>query len=83
MESSAMQLGVMYYEDGKDDKAFEIFRKSAENGYPASMGWLAACYENGYGTERNREMAKFWLTRAADLGDEDAKKALSIISGNG
>jgi TPR repeat protein len=56
-------------QDGKDDKAFEIFRKSAENGYPASMGWLAACYENGYGTERNREMAKFWLTRAADLGD--------------
>ena len=79
MDSSTTQLGVIYHEDGNDKKAFELFRKAADHHYVEALGWLAACYQFGYGTEKNTEKAMELLQHAAAHGSEDAKIALQQI----
>lgn len=79
MDSSTTQLGVMYHEDGNDDKAFALFKEAAERGFPEAMGWLAACYQYGYGTEVNSLAAVQWLEKAASLGSREAEQALQYL----
>lgn len=79
MDSSTTQLGVMYHEDGNDHKAFALFKEAAERGFPEAMGWLAACYQYGYGTEVNSLAAVQWLEKAASLGSREAEQALQYL----
>lgn len=79
MDSSTTQLGVMYHEDGHDDKAFALFKEAADRGFPEAMGWLAACYQYGYGTEVNSLAAVQWLEKAASLGSREAEQALQYL----
>ena len=79
MDSSTTQLGVMYHEDGHDDKAFALFKEAADRGFPEAMGWLAACYQYGYGTEVNSLAAVQWLEKAASLGSREAAQALQYL----
>lgn len=79
MDSSTTQLGVMYHEDGNDDKAFALFKEAADRGFPEAMGWLAACYQYGYGTEVNSLAAVQWLEKAASLGSREAEQALQYL----
>lgn len=80
MESSAMQLGVLLHEEGNDRKAFALFTEAASRGFPPAMGWLAACYRNGYGTEPDPKAARFWLEKAAQRGDREAQQALALLN---
>ncbi|GBB96741.1 hypothetical protein RclHR1_02820004 [Rhizophagus clarus] len=41
-------------------KAFELYKKSAENGFIPSQHELAECYKNGIGTQKNNEEALKW-----------------------
>lgn len=43
------------------------------------MGWLAACYQYGYGTEVNSLAAVQWLEKAASLGSREAAQALQYL----
>ena len=79
MDSSTTQLAVMYHEDGNEEKAFSLFKQAAERGYPEAMGWLAACYQYGYGTEVNSLAAVQWLEKAASLGSREAAQALQYL----
>jgi uncharacterized protein len=79
MDSSTTQLGVMYHEDGNDHKAFALFKEAADRGFPEAMGWLAACYQYGYGTEVNSLAAVQWLEKAASLGSREAAQALQYL----
>lgn len=79
MDSSTTQLGVMYHEDGHDDKAFALFKEAADRGFLEAMGWLAACYQYGYGTEVNSLAAVQWLEKAASLGSREAEQALQYL----
>lgn len=79
MDSSTTQLAVMYHEDGNEEKAFSLFKQAAERGYPEAMGWLAACYQYGYGTEVNSLAAVQWLEKAASLGSREAEQALQYL----
>lgn len=79
MDSSTTQLGVMYHEDGNDHKAFALFKEAADRGFPEAMGWLAACYQYGYGTEVNSLAAVQWLEKAASLGSREAEQALQYL----
>ena len=79
MYSSTTQLGVMYHEDGNDHKAFALFKEAADRGFPEAMGWLAACYQYGYGTEVNSLAAVQWLEKAASLGSREAEQALQYL----
>lgn len=79
MASSAMQLGVLFHEEGNDRKALPLFREAASKGFTPAMGWLAACYRNGYGTEPDDKAARFWLENAAQRGDREALQALALM----
>lgn len=48
-------------------------------GYVMSQYYLASCYENGEGVERDISKAKYWYKKAAEKGDSEAKKALEKL----
>jgi hypothetical protein len=59
------------------ETAFRLFKEVAEaDQTKQAMYFLGLCYRNGYGTEANAELAKQWLKKAADLGDDAAFQEL-------
>ena len=63
-------LGLMYV-NGRgipqnDDKAYEWFRKAAEQGNAVAQCHLALMYENGRGVIRDERKAYEWFRRAAE-----------------
>lgn len=77
------QLGLMLA-DGKggaqdDAAARTMFEKAAAQNHPAALERMGAFAEQGRGGAKDRDLAKTYYQRAADLGDEDAKKALKRL----
>ncbi|UFZ05340.1 sel1 repeat family protein [Bradyrhizobium ontarionense] len=77
------QLGLMLAE-GKggtqdDAAARAMFEKAAAQNHPGALERMGAFAEQGRGGARDRDTAKTYYQRAADLGDEDAKKALKRL----
>ena len=52
--------------------ALEYFQKAALLDEPLAMLQSAKCYMEGTGTEKNPEKAKYWLAKAAALGNREA-----------
>jgi TPR repeat protein len=75
------QLGVMLAEGGeKDDVAARaMFEKAAAQNHPAALEQMGAFAEGGRGGPKDAAAAKAYYQKAADLGDEDARKALKRI----
>ncbi|MGJ5179088.1 tetratricopeptide repeat protein [Bradyrhizobium oligotrophicum] len=77
------QLGLMLA-DGKggaqdDTAARALFEKAAAQNHPAALERLGAFAEQGRGGAKDKDAAKSYYQRAADLGEEDAKKALKRL----
>ena len=74
------QLGLMLAEGtgGEKDEAAAraLFEKAAAQNHPGALVQLGAFTEAGRGGPKDAAAAKAYYQRAADLGDEDAKKAL-------
>uniref|UniRef100_UPI0037DC13AA ATP-binding cassette domain-containing protein n=1 Tax=Candidatus Methanarcanum hacksteinii TaxID=2911857 RepID=UPI0037DC13AA len=49
-------------------KAFDIFIKAAEDGYPNALHQIAIMYRDGIGTPRDLNKMEEWLTRASEMG---------------
>lgn len=66
------EIGINYYDgikfekDGK--KAFEYITVSAEKHDEKALFYLAQCYINGIGCEKNRDKAKIYLERSKNKG---------------
>jgi TPR repeat protein len=77
------QLGMMLAEGNggeKDDVAARaMFEKAAAQNHPAALERMGAFAQEGRGGPKDAAAAKAYYQRAADLGDEDAKKALKRI----
>jgi TPR repeat protein len=63
----------------KFDEAFRYFALSADQGYTAAEFSLGHSYRYGAGTEVDLGKARYWYTRAAAKGDEDATKNLADL----
>jgi hypothetical protein len=61
-------------------RAYKLFYASSAAGYSPAMYFLGLCYRNGYGVARNADSARYWLTRAAVKGSEQAKQELAMAS---
>ncbi|MGJ4939682.1 tetratricopeptide repeat protein [Bradyrhizobium sp. HKCCYLS1011] len=77
------QLGLMLA-DGKggpqdEAAARAMFEKAAAQNHPGALERMGAFAEEGRGGAKDRDLAKTYYQRAADLGDEDAKKALKRL----
>lgn len=80
---SQYQLGLMMA-DGtggtKDDAAARaLFEKAAAQNHPGALERMGAFAQEGRGGPKDSDAAKSYYQRAADLGDEDAKKALERL----
>jgi TPR repeat protein len=77
------QLGVMLAEGNGGEKdevaARAMFEKAAAQNHPAALERMGAFAEAGRGGPKDAAAAKAYYQRAADLGDEDAKKALKRL----
>jgi uncharacterized protein len=74
------QLGLMLADGtgGEKDEAGAraLFEKAAAQNHPGALLQMGAFTEAGRGGPKDAAAAKAYYQRAADLGDEDAKKAL-------
>jgi TPR repeat protein len=74
------QLGLMLSEGrggAKDEAAARaLFEKAAAQNHPGALERLGAFAEQGLGGPKDSAAAKGYYQRAADLGDDDARKAL-------
>lgn len=56
--------------------AADYFLKGARQGYEPCMYMLGLCYRNGYGLERDEDMAQIWLEASAELNYTPAMREL-------
>ncbi|RHZ73649.1 hypothetical protein Glove_230g35 [Diversispora epigaea] len=86
-EISTYSLAKMYlYGLGveKDTKkAFQIYNKLADKGFPAALNSLAYCYENGFGAEKNQEKAFELYLKSAGKGNLVAQINVGICYKDG
>jgi TPR repeat protein len=75
-------LGI-YYENGEDvenyDKAFELFKQSAEGGHLNGIVMLGYCYDVGIGTITDKQKAFELYQDAAKLGHDIAQNNLALM----
>jgi TPR repeat protein len=64
-------------------KAFELFKKSAEKEYSDGITMLGYCYNNGIGTDVNKQKAFESYQKAANLDNHYAQYNLALIYENG
>lgn len=81
-------MGVVY-QHGFDDipldyvKAFNCFKKAAEEESPDAYFCVGNCYLQGLGVEKNETEATFWFKKAADMGEPDSMFHLAWMYQNG
>ena len=77
----------MAYKNGEGDapvdyaKMVEYFKIAAEAGHAEAQFNLGYSYENGIGVPINVNLAKFWYGKAADQGNENARRLGKILEG--
>lgn len=86
-DMSAMERLAEMYSNGDDDndiepdadKAFYWAKQLAEAGNDIWMYNLGNFYARGFGVERDITAAAEWMKKAAESGDEDAKRNLELF----
>lgn len=71
--------GVHMNERNDLPKAFEWFKKSAQNGYTKAKNNLGSYYLKGEGTPRNAGQAFYWKEQASNDGYLGAKRTLGLL----
>ncbi len=65
-------LGIFYHYgigiDEDNNKAFELFSKAAEDNYSMAQIYLAECYYNEYGTEKNYNLVFTYYQKSVENG---------------
>ncbi|GBB87039.1 hypothetical protein RclHR1_01350014 [Rhizophagus clarus] len=61
-------LGKIHLLKNEETKAFEFFKKSADNGFPDSQFQIGICYDQGIGTETNKIKAIEIIKELAEKG---------------
>jgi TPR repeat protein len=60
-------------------RAVILLQSQATNGSASAQCSLGLRYLNGQGCETNREQAIYWLTQAANQGDQEASNKLASL----
>jgi len=88
--SAAAQSADKLYDEGKklyDEKnyaaAFPKLKSAAEKGHKKAQYRLGRCYDKGYGTAENDQLAVQWYEKAAKQGNAKAQYQLGKCYKNG
>ncbi len=65
------------------EKAAELYRQSAELGYPPAMYWLGYGYLKGVVMAKDGEKCAFWFRKAAEANNADAQYGLATCYADG
>lgn len=78
--SALAQTRLAWILDGAndDERAVEMYRAAAEQGYAPGMHGLGEMYAKGEGVDKDFEQAVAWFTKAAEAGHA---KALRLLIG--
>ena len=74
-----LYAGVVYSNQGKYDKAMEMYTMAADKGVSSAMFYIGEFYELGLGVEVNLDTAAHWYSRAGDLGHTGAQQKLQTM----
>ena len=69
----ANQCSEYWYKENYE-KAFTPYKKEAEQGNAEAQFFLAYMYDDGEGTEQDKQKAFYWYTKAAEQGNALHKK---------
>jgi TPR repeat protein len=73
------QIGYEYYGAQNYEKAFNLFKQSAEQGYSDAQVHLGSMYEYGKGVLKDQKQAAVWYRKAAEQGHPDAQVHLGFM----
>jgi len=83
VNASKNSLGLIYSGSGAErecEKAVRWYKSSAEAGYVSSQHNLGHLYEIGNCLDKDLEKAYFWLSLAANNGDDEAQESVLELS---
>ena len=66
-------VGMLYLYEENYEKAFYWLSKASEENLPIACELLGDCYDNGWGTELDKEKAQAYYKKSYELGNEHAK----------
>ena len=78
--AEALPKVIEFYEKNDPQKAIEWYFKAAGYGIAHAQCKLGDMYLNGKGVSQSMAAAVKWYTRAAELGNEEAKTALDAMA---
>lgn len=83
--SALAQTRLAWILDGAndDERAVDLYRAAAEQGYTPGMHGLGEMYAKGEGVEKDVELAVAWFTKAAEGGYDKALRLLIAAYENG
>ena len=58
----------------------KLYRRAAEQEDASALYWLAILYRDGIGVEPDPALARSYLKRAAEAGDDDADELLDMVN---
>lgn len=63
---------------GEPNYVFYLLTDAANNGMAEAQNMLGVCYYNGYGVEKNLDLALEWYTKGAENGNANAQYMLGL-----
>lgn len=78
-----LKQGVVAYEQGNYQKAYELWLPLAEQGLVVAQYNLGVMYENGQGVKQDYQQAAKWYQKAAEQGIAEAQYNLGLMYYNG
>ena len=80
---SELDRAKVFYEAGRYDTAFPLFRRYAQRGNPEAMGFAGLMFLRGQGTTARPDSGIYWLREAAERGDARGMTELGTAYQNG
>lgn len=74
-----LQEGIRHFQEQDYRQAFIRLKPEAEKGQPDAQYAIGYMYYYGQGVLEDRKQAWYWITRAAEAGQADAKTAVQVL----
>ncbi len=75
----SFEYGLKLYRLKRFDQSYPILLAHAQRGHPHATSLIVKMYFAGNGVDKDDEQYKYWLEKAAGLGDKAAKAKLKRI----